>query len=361
MMGSVYIISENGKLSKQNDCLMFTCPDGTTRKLFLHRTHRMIIAGNVEITGSAMRILMHNRVDTVFLSANGKFNGKLQFEESRNVFLRKRQFDSLNEPEFCLSVARSIATGKLTNQINFMQRISRKVLDPDIPATLEQAKRNMSAVQEATSIDAVRGHEGYGSRLYFSVFKHDISPSWARFNGRSMNPPRDNVNAVLSFLYTLLMYRVDALIETEGLDPYVGYLHTLEYGKRSLTFDLMEEFRVPICDTVGAALFNLGILTKDDFHAVDFSAQNDDAPLCTEEVASEEDHPIATETVRGILLTKEGARKTALKFEEKLDSEILYPPTNTRLSYQKVIWSQIRRFKRLLTGEEAEYKPFLVR
>ena len=361
-MGTVYILSDHGKLAKHNDAFMFVSSSGETRKIFLHRTDRIIIAANIEITGSALRLIMRNQIDTIFLSANGKFNGKLEFEEGKNVFLRKRQYESLKEPDFGLKIARSIAIGKISNQISFMQRINRKSNRINVESTIEQSKRNLAAVEIAKSIESIRGHEGLGSKLYFSAFRLNINPEWAIFKGRSMNPPRDNVNAVMSFLYTLLMYRVDSFIEMEGLDPYAGYLHTLEYGKRSLTFDLMEEYRASICDTLACALFNLGILTASDFEIVDFSVTSDDAPLHQAEADQSETEQIETsEAIKGILLSKVGAKKVAEKFEEKIESVIFYPPENQRMSYQKIIANQVHRFRRVLQNEEAEYKPFIIR
>jgi len=254
---------------------------------------------------------MHHQIDTIFLSANGRFNGKLQFEEGKNVFLRKRQYDSLNDPNFCLEVAKSIAAGKIGNQIAFMQRINRKNDKVNVEHAIAQAQRNLDQMKAAQTIDAVRGHEGMGSKIYFQYFKQNINPDWAVFKGRSMNPPRDNVNAVMSFYYTLLLYRVDAFIEMEGMDPYVGYLHTIEYGKRSLSFDLMEEYRASICDTLTCALFNLGMLNASDFETVDFSKNNDDAPLHLNEGDQAEAQSIETsESVKGVLLSKEGHEKS---------------------------------------------------
>ena len=361
-MASVYIFSDYGKLTKQNDALVFVASGGETRKIFLQMTDRIIVAGNIEITGSALRLIMHKQIDTVFLSANGKFNGKLEFEENKNVFLRRHQYNSLDDPSFSLKMARSIATGKISNQIAFMQRINRKSNRVNVEGTIEQAKRNLAAIATAQSIDSIRGHEGMSSKLYFSVFRLNINPEWAVFKGRSMNPPRDNVNAVMSFLYTLLKYRVDSFVEMEGLDPYAGYLHTLEYGKRSLTFDLMEEYRASVCDTLCCALFNLGVLTGNDFEEVDFSVKSDDAPLHQSEADQSETQEIETnEAIKGVLLSKQGAKKVAEKFEEKMESEIFYPPENERLSYQKVIAHQVHQFRRVLQNEEAEYKPFIIR
>lgn len=305
---------------------------------------------------------MHHQVDTIFLSANGKFNGKLQFEEGKNVMLRKKQYDSLNNDAFCLKFAKAIAGGKISNQIAFMNRINRKREAPELEGTIAKARANLAQLENASSIDAIRGYEGTGSRLFFSVFKLNINPEWAIFKGRSRHPPRDNVNAVLSFLYTLLMYRVDAFIEMVGLDPYVGYLHTLAYGKRSLTFDMMEEFRTSICDTLACALFNLGMLTAADFETVDFSQESDDTPMHLEDTGSDETSNIETDAVvKGVLLSKQGIKKVSDAFEEKIDSSIFYPPENDRVTYQKIIALQVERFKRLLLGEETEYKAFVVR
>lgn len=360
-MSTIYIISDYGKLARENDALVFSTPKGDIRKLFLHQMDRIIIAGSVEITGSAFRMLMHHQVDTIFLSTNGHFSGKLQFEEGKNVFLRKRQYDSLNDTKFCLEFARSIASGKISNQIAFMQRINRKSEKVNVDQVIAQAQRNLDKLQEADSIETVRGHEGMGSKIYFSVLKQNINPEWAIFKGRSMNPPKDNVNAVMSFLYTLLFYRVDSYIEMEGLDPYVGYLHSIEYGKRSLAFDLMEEFRASICDTLTCALFNLAILDVSDFRTVDFSKDSDDAPLNLSEADQSEALGMETsENIKGVLLAKDGLRKVAEKFEEKMDSLIFYPPENKSISYQKIITYQIRQFKRMLMGEGI-YKAFLIR
>jgi len=189
-MSTIYILSDYGKLSRQNDALVFSSPSGETRKLFLHQASRLIIAGSVELTGSALRMLMHHQVDTIFLSLNGKFSGKLQFEEGKNVFLRKRQYDSLNNQAFCLTTARFIAEGKLSNQIAFMQRINRKENGPAVLYAITQAQRNLEKMKEAETVEAIRGYEGLGARIYFSVFKQNINPLWAVFKGRSMNPPK---------------------------------------------------------------------------------------------------------------------------------------------------------------------------
>lgn len=361
-MGSVYVISDYGKLGKRDEALSFQSGSGDERRIFLHRTDRLIILGSVEISASALKLIMRNKVETVFLSKNGRFNGKLEFQEGKNVFLRKRQYDILSDESMQVKLARSIVCGKIKNQITFMQRIGRKNEDSAIEKAIHDAQRNLQDALTCNVIDSLRGYEGYGSRIFFSVFKRNLQPDWAVFGGRSMHPPRDNVNALLSFLYTLLLYRIDSLIEMEGLDPYVGYLHTLGYGKRSLTFDLIEEFRTPICDTLACALFNLGILGIGDFEERVFSPSDDEQPL-EQEGAEEGSSDVIDETIQiaGVLLGKPGLQKAAEKFEEKMDTLIIHPSLGEKVSYFMAMAEQVRQFKRVLLSEESTYVPFTVK
>lgn len=361
-MGSVYIFSDYGKLGKKEESLCFTSRDGMERRIFLHRTDRIIISGAVEMSSAALRMLMKHKIDTVFLSRNGRFNGKLEFQEGRNVFLRKRQYQILDDEAAGKALAASVIRGKIQNQVNFMQRIGRKKDVDSIDEAVIGAKKCLDQLESTESMESLRGYEGYASRLFFSILKLNISPDWARFAGRSMHPPKDEVNAVLSFLYTLLLYRVDSYVEMVGLDPYVGYLHTLSYGKRALTFDLMEEYRTSIADTLCCALFNLGILAKTDFNSSVFSMDDDDQPLDTPiEVQEGTVVTESAERLSGVLLTNEGLKKVSNQFEEKMATLIFYPPIAEKISYQQVMIEQIKHFSRVLMGEESAYKPFVVR
>lgn len=361
-MGSVYIINDHGKLGRRGDALAFSYPNGEERRIFPHRTDRLIIAASVELTAPALKLIMRHRIDTIFISKNGLFNGRLDFQDSKNVFLRKRQYELLADENAQIKLVAALIQGKIRNQISFMQRIGRKLDDQDIERAIHSAQGNLENVEGASNINSLRGYEGYGSRLFFSVFKKNINPDWANFQGRSMHPPKDNVNAVLSFLYTLLLYRVDAAIETEGLDPYVGYLHTIGYGKRALTFDLMEEYRTSICDTLCCALFNLGILKQDDFEKKEFDISDEDALLEAPLGDAEGQQPAASiDPEYGVLLTKEGLKKVAGKFEEKMETLILYPPESERLSYQRIILAQVQHYKRVIMGSEPAYQPFILK
>lgn len=357
-MSNVYILSEHGKLLKRGDALQLV-REGEKRTIYPHRTDRLIVMGNVEFSSSALRLLMREQVDTIFLGRNGRFNGRIDFQEGKNVFLRQTQYQLLDS-DWALNFARSVVLGKLHNQLGFLMRIGRK--DKKSEAIEKQGsmiRRMIGKAEEATDLNELRGYEGNGARAYWAIFRTALLPDWAVFNGRSMHPPGDNVNAVLSFLYTMILFQVEAAVAMEGLDPYVGYMHTLDYGKKSLLFDLMEEYRTPIADTLAVAMFNQGSLNEGDFREVVFSVDDDDFPLESRDPGDPESAIV--EEKKGVLLTKSGLDKVIRRLENKYDTDLYYKPLLRKLTYRKLIREQVRHFKRVISGEEAAYKPFQIR
>lgn len=361
-MASVYILSDHGKLAKRDETIVFSQPDGTSTILFPFKTEHLVVVGKVSISAEALRLLTKYKIGTTFLSSNGRFTGRLSFGDSKNIFLRQRQFRILDDAQRSLEIAKSIVAGKIRNEISFMQRIKRKSAAENrmLEEAINSVKNTLGAVERTQDIGRLRGHEGFAARKYFSVFGLNVMPDWAEFKTRSKNPPKTNVNAVLSFLYTLLMYRVESAIESQGMDSCAGNLHALNYGKAALVFDLMEEFRTPVADAVCCSLFNQGTLKEEDFERVDFSEDDDDFPLEQGQEASESagEQDEADKGQSGVLLTKAGLKKVVAAFEHKMDTLILYPPTNQRLSYAKIIYEQAIHYKRVVLGEEREYKAY---
>ncbi len=376
-------MSDYGKLSKRDETIVFTQPDGTSTILFPFKTEQLVLIGRISISADALRLLTKHKIPTTFLSSNGKFNGRLSFGDKKNVFLRQKQFRILDNPKKSLEIARSIVVGKIKNEISFMQRIKRK--NPADEVVIERAlnsvKNTLNDAEKTDDIEKLRGYEGLAARKYFEVFKFNLQPEWAEFKTRSKNPPKSNVNAVLSFLYTLLMYRVESAVEAAGLDSCCGNLHAVNYGKTALVFDLMEEFRSPVCDTVCCSLFNLGTLKPEDFEKVEFSAESEDFPLeKTEQIEqlkqgeqmegepdlqnnadsadNEGDKNSTEQSQTGILLTKAGIKKVITAFEAKMNSQILYLPTGQKLSYTAIIFRQVQHYKRVINEEETEYKAY---
>lgn len=338
-MAGIYLLSDYGKLTKKDETLEFVRPDNASVTLFPFKTDHIFMIGNVSVTGEALRFMSKYGIGATIMSRNGRFNGRLSFGDGKNVLLRQKQYRILDNSEMSLKLAKSIVAGKIRNELSFMQRIKRKKDDPGdtIPQAINDIKHILLKAEKAEDVDILRGLEGYAAKKYFEVFGLNIIPEWAEFPNRSKNPPLSNVNAVLSFLYTLLMYRVETAVEASGLDAYAGCLHAVNYGKTALVFDLMEEFRTPVADTVCCSLFNLGTMAPGDF---------------------EKRSPDESDETQGILLTPDGIKKVISAFESKIESEVLYTVTREKLSYSEIIYKQVQHYKRVIAGEETDYNPF---
>ncbi len=300
-MSTLYIISDDGKLTKEEEHLCLHKTDGTHERILLFQTDSIVLAGSISITGDALRFISRKQIPLIFVSKNGMFNSRLDYSASKNVFLHRQQF-KLNESSQSLSIAKAIVCGKIKNQLTFIQRIKRKAENAEDLCTItETLKQLMEDAENTASKESLRGYEGLAAKHYFRAVAFNIEPEWADFKTRSQHPPKTNVNAVLSFLYTMLSHKVRCAIELQGLDATIGTMHELTYGKEMLVYDLMEEFRVPVCDMVCCALFNLNILHEEDFRQAAFDSENDDFPL-------QEGEPQET----GILLTRDGMYKVSL-------------------------------------------------
>jgi len=299
----------------------------------------IIVIGMMDITGAALNVCIERRISIFFLRYNGKFNGKLVFDDSKHTLLRLKQHLTAENEKFAFPIAKSIVLGKTLNEYLFMQRIQRKLPDnKEIINSLVQVKRIRKSLEELDSrIESIRGFEGSIARLYFRTLRFNIICDWTQFNCRTKNPPRDEVNATLSFLYTLLACKVDTEIMLEGLDDSVGTLHDFSYGRKSLVFDLMEEFRTPLVDTTVCAMFNQGTLTANDFR-------------------NEKD--IDGDSV--VLLNESGIRKSIMNFERKLEQNHGYLDTGRTLTYQNIIKHQVEQYKQYIRGELDRYQPQII-
>jgi len=352
-MAVVYIVSNNGKLAKDNELLEYSDYQGNITKLLPQNTEQIVVVGVLDITGQAFALLSKWMIPITFLSKNGKYNSRLVFGDSKNVFLRHCQHVLAEKPEFMLTMAKDIVRGKIHNEYLFMQRVARQKGDASIGEGVEKLARLRTQLeQQGNDIETIRGIEGAAANAYFSLFAKTIQPDWAVFHGRSKNPPRDNVNAVLSFVYTLLATRIDGILQQEGLDAGVGSLHAFAYGRDSLVFDLIEEYRSPLCDTLCCSLFNLAILTPQDFRVADADAEMDG-------IDSQEMNTAGS--CQATLLTTDGMRKVLSQFEKKLLQTHIYPLDEKSYTYGTILKKQILLYKQVIGGILDHYMPLVVR
>lgn len=356
--------------------------------MFVHKLRQLILFGNVALSPSARRTLLRQGVDTVFLSADGRYLGRFEPPEAKNIFLRRKQFERIGDADFALRFCRQVVAGKLTNAMTMLMRINRTKTSKEPGERAKEIRNLLEQVKTAASLDSLRGYEGRGAALYFGVLHHGFTADLG-FRRRVRRPPTDPVNAVLSLLYTFLLNRVYAAVRIAHLDPYLGYLHTLDYGRHSLVMDLMEEFRVIIADTLAMALFNLKILEVDDFEP----RTNEEALPATEEGDGEEEKAVlgdfyslaepadsaelfdvppqrmedavsVAEDGRGkpgLFLKSEPFKKVIANFERKLTTEFFYEPYNRKITYEEAIIAQAGQYRRLIEGEIHEYQPLLLK
>lgn len=224
-------------------------PDKRTDELLhsisVRDLEQVVLYGNVQLTTQAAALLLENDVDVVYLSHYGKFRGRLGQDGSKFAQLRHAQLRLVGDKRRALALALAIVSAKLSNQRNVLNRRAANAL-PEVRQKLGESAAGIeqmrSASRRATTLDALRGFEGKAGVYYFAALKALLPPRWA-FNGRQYHPAPDPFNALLSFGYSLLLKDMSATIHLVGLDPYLGCFHAMEYGRPSLTLDLMEEFR----------------------------------------------------------------------------------------------------------------------
>lgn len=283
-----------------------------------------------------LRFCGERGISITFLSSHGHFYGRFYGPVSGNVLLRKKQYESIACPEFANLLVRDILLGKIKNSKTVLMRAARK--NEETAQSLTQASNHLSQLaiqlESCESIDSMRGVEGAAATIYFSQFDFMLhSPAGFRFETRSRKPPANEVNAVLSFVYTLLTREICSALETVGLDPAAGYLHTLRPGRASFALDLMEELRAPLCDRFVLSLFNLGQLGEKDFER-DFET---------------------------VFLNERGRRTVLSSWQRRKGETVQHPFRREKIPIGMIPYSQAMLFARVLRGDLDRYPPFIWR
>jgi CRISPR-associated protein Cas1 len=382
-----YIKTQGARIVREGRHLIVRKGNDIYNTLFTYKLDQILLFGNIEITHNALVQIMRNNIDTVFLTQNGRYLVRLSSPESKNVFLHKKQYSLLDDDAFGLKMTKAIVGGKLSNMATLLMRIkrSRKIEEAGKKAAMIQEL--MPRLDSAESIDSARGYEGRGAALFFEGFRYGFVDDMG-FIKRVRRPPTDPVNSVLSLVYTFLMNRVYAAVRIAGLDPYPGFLHTIDYGRYSLVLDLMEEFRTIIADTLTLSLFNLKILQASDFDIEEPVKQTplekvsasvtdvtkDPIGLISLEGDTSESFdipeqrmdasPAPTEQVTGkfpVKLKPDGFTRVIEAFEKKLTTLFHHPPAGRQLTYSDAINFQAAQYRRVIEGEADVYQPVLLK
>lgn len=337
LLNTVYVTTEGASLRKDGENLVVTVEDAERARVPLHMLASVVTFGAIYLSPPLMQACAAAGITIALLDRVGRFQARVEGPVSGNVLLRREQYRVSDRPD---EIVRSFVCGKITNQRTVLQRALRDHGDEiasDRKAAVDAAVIRLGAILQRVSfsndgIDPLRGAEGEAAQVYFGVFDDLIraSDSEIRFRGRSRRPPLDPVNAVLSFLYTLLTHDCRSAAESVGLDPAVGFLHRDRPGRPSLALDLMEELRPVLADRLVLALLN-----RRQLRARDFATQDNGAVLLTDEARktvltawqerkrTERKHPFLDETAPLGLVPYLQAQLLARHLRGDLDA---YPP-----------------------------------
>ena len=291
--------------------------------------------GNVQISAQALRELAARDVVVLHLSYGGWLTAVTTPPPHKNIELRRRQFQSADDGQFCLELARAIVSGKIRNSRTLLRRNARELPD----GVLHRLAESRRHAERSTSLEQLLGIEGTAAREYFSNFALIFKPESTEeapafdFESRNRRPPRDPVNALLSFIYAMLVKDLIATLVGVGFDPYLGFYHQPRYGRPALALDLMEEFRPLVADSVAVGMINNGEIRRPDF------------------------------VMRaGAVALNEGGRKRVIEaYERRLDTLVTHPQFSYAISYRRIFEVQARLLSRLLSQEISFYPAFCTR
>lgn len=342
-LNTLYVTTEGAWLHKEGENAVVKVGGAERGRVPVHLLGGIVCFGSIGVTPALMGHCAEHGVCITLMSRNGRFLARVEGPVSGNVLLRRSQYRATDDGERTAALAGHIVTGKLLNQRTVVRRALRDH-GADAPAEagsrLATCERRLSDAARRSALpqstEALRGIEGEAARAYYAAFRDLVrsdDPAFA-FTHRSRRPPLDPVNALLSFLYTLLVHDCRSALESVGLDPAVGFLHRERPGRPSLALDLMEELRSVLADRLVLSLINRRQLAARDFVAA----------------------------MSGAVTLREAARKTVLlAYQERKKDDLVHPFLQERTTIGLIPFIQANLMARCLRGDLDGYPPFLWR
>jgi CRISPR-associated protein Cas1 len=268
LLNTLYVTTPEAYLSKDGLNVVVSVDKEEMFRIPIMNVESIVTFGYMGASPGLMKLCMDNNVSLSFMTPQGRFVCRVQGATRGNVLLRKKQYTLSENEDVALHLAKLFITGKVFNTRSILQRYIRdNGSNEKVEYVIKQLDWRKKRIMQAETMDILRGEEGHAANAYFDVFNHLIlhQKEDFSFNGRSRRPPKDEVNAMLSFVYTLIANDVAAALESVGLDPYVGFMHTLRPGRISLALDMMEELRAYLGDRLVLSMINRRQVTKKDF------------------------------------------------------------------------------------------------
>ena len=337
-LNTLFVTTQGAYLSKEGETIVVKIEKEARLRLPVHTIGGIVCFGNVGCSPFLMGFCAENGVGVSFLTEHGRFLARVQGPVSGNVLLRREQYRRADDPAASADVARAVLTGKIANSRTVLQRALRdhadKMAADEVAFAAKRLGNCLDLLNREQPLDSLRGCEGDAAHIYFSVFDHLIvsQKDTFTFEERNRRPPLDNVNALLSFIYTLLVHDIRSALETVGLDPAVGFLHRDRPGRPSLALDLMEEFRPFLADRLALSLINLRQVQAKGFQKSDSGA---------------------------VLMTDETRKTLLVAYQERKQEEILHPFLDEKVTIGLLFHMQALLMARYLRGDLDGYPPFI--
>lgn len=337
LLNTLYVMTQGAYLSKEGETVNVKIENDTKLKLPIHTLSSIVCFGQVSCSPQLMGFCAQNSVSISFMTEWGRFLARVEGPVRGNVLLRRIQYRKADDDFASAELARTMVIGKILNCRNVLLRAIRDYPDssgtPELSAAAHRLALIAKQLKEWQPLEVIRGAEGEAARVYFGVFSHLLTAQKEEFNftARSRRPPLDNINALLSFLYTLLVHDVVSALEGVGLDPAVGFLHRDRPGRPSLALDIMEELRPVIADRLALTLINRRQISAKGF----------------------------TKTESGAVIMDDKTRKIVVEaYQNRKRDEILHPFLNERINLGLVPHVQALLLARYLRGDIDGYPPF---
>lgn len=338
LMNTLYVTSPDAYLSLDGENVVVLVEEKEKIRVPLHNLEGIVTFGYTGASPAFMGQCAKRNLALTFLTRHGRFLARVVGESRGNVVLRRQQYRMADQEPEQIKIARNCIAGKIYNSRSVVNRALRdhgqRIDEARFKAVSEQLKQSLELARSASSLEELRGYEGEAASRYFSVMDDLILQQKADFyfRGRNKRPPLDNVNAMLSFVYTLLAHDVAAALETVGLDSYVGFLHTDRPGRISLALDMMEELRAVFADRFVISLINKRMVNGSGFEKQE----------------------------NGAVMMKDDTRKEILRnWQERKQDKIRHPFLEETIEWGLVPHVQAMLLARFIRGDLDGYPPFL--
>ena len=340
MLNVLYVTNPEAYLSKDGENLVVKIGDEEVFRTPIHYLEGIVTFGHMGASPALLGMCVEKGVTVSFLTNYGKHLATVQGTPRGNVLLRRKQYRVADSESESAALASAFIIGKIANCRTVLRRYlsdyGNRTETGEIEKVSKLMARNVLKLSKEQGLEEVRGVEGETARNYFSVFDQLIVNQKNHFfmRGRSRRPPRDNVNALLSFLYTLLLHETKSALQTVGLDPYVGFLHRDRPGRLGLALDLMEEFRPYMADRLALSMINRQQVSGSDF----------------------------IEKESGGIILKDDARKTVLEaWQKRKREELTHPFLDEKIYVGLLPYAQALLLARHLRGDLDKYPMFIWR